>query len=94
MFFEIALSPAWPLWPGTVIHPTQNVCICSGEHCVLWTGAGAQGKREVRRTNRPRENLGGVLLWQQLAHFHLSLAFFLWATWGLSLSASSALPGS
>lgn len=61
-----------PFWPETVNHPDQNVCICRGEHCVLWTSAGARGEGEVCRTDRPGKAWEGFLLSQQPRLFHLS----------------------
>lgn len=93
MFFEIAsVSGLAPLARDSDSPNSECLHLLRRTLCAL-DRAGAQGKREVCRTERPRENLGGVVLWQQLQHFHLSLAFFLWGTWGQSLRASLALPG-
>lgn len=64
-------------------HRVQNVCICLGEHCVPWTGAGARGEREVCGLAGQGKDGEGFLLWQLLTLLHLSftsvsLTSFLW----------------
>jgi hypothetical protein len=54
-----------------------------------WSGAAAQGKREVCRADGPGESLGGFQLWHLLRHFHPSLTPSPWQQrlWGTPQNA-------